>query len=150
MSPAEKKIVHYVAKTYLIESFRPDFVRVDEFTLMRPESIDVTDEIISAVVENIHSAVERNGGRQSAQTFEDYEWLPQLEIFWNIFLLESIDIFNLLGEGTFSPVRFINVDSLSEWFEMKNLLSMLTTDFIFLSSCRAGDDTLNLRKLRND
>ena len=55
------------------------------------------------------------------------------------------------GQRTFSPVRFINVDSLSEWFEMKNLLSMLTTDFIFLSSYCAGDDTFpNLRKLRDD
>lgn len=54
-------------------------------------------------------------------------------------------------QRTFSPVRFINVDSLSEWFEMKNLLSMLTTDFIFLSSYCYGDDTFpNLRKLRND
>ena len=57
---------------------------------MRPESIGVTDEIISAVVESIQSAVERNGGWQAAQTFEDYEWLPQLEISWNSFLLESI------------------------------------------------------------
>ena len=55
------------------------------------------------------------------------------------------------GQRTFSPVRFINIDSLSEWFEMKNLLSMLTTDFIFLSSYCAGDDTFpNLRKLRGD
>ena len=55
------------------------------------------------------------------------------------------------GQRTFSPVRFINVDSLSEWFEMKNLLSMLTTDFIFLSNYCAGEDTFpNLRKLRGD
>lgn len=86
----EENGVHYVARTYLIDSLRPDFVRVDEFTLMRPESIDVTDEIISAVVESIQSAIERNGGWQVAQTFEDYEWLPQLEISWSSFLLESV------------------------------------------------------------
>ena len=57
---------------------------------MRPESIGVTDEIISAVVESIQSAIGQNGGWQSAQTFEDYEWLPQLEISWNSFLLESV------------------------------------------------------------
>ena len=69
---------------------RPDFIRVDEFTLRRPESIGITDEIISDVVENLRSAVERNGGWQAVQTFEDYEWLPQLEISWNSFLLESV------------------------------------------------------------
>lgn len=86
----EENGIHYVAKTYLIDSLRPDFIRVDEFTLMRPESIGVTDEIISAVVESIQSAVERNGGWQTAKTFEDYEWLPQFEISWNSFLLESV------------------------------------------------------------
>ena len=90
ISICEENGIHYVARTYLIDSLRPDFIRVDEFTLMRPESIGVTDEIISAVVESIQSAVERNGGWQAAQTFEDYEWLPQLEISWNSFLLESI------------------------------------------------------------
>ncbi len=55
------------------------------------------------------------------------------------------------GQKTFSPVRFINVDSLSDWFEMKNFLSTLTTDFIFLSNCCAGNDTFpNLRRLRDD
>ena len=79
--------IHYVARTYLIDSLRPDFIRVDESTLMRPEFIGITDEIISAVVESIHLAIERNGCWQAAQTFDDYEWLPQLEISWNSFLL---------------------------------------------------------------
>lgn len=90
ISICEENGIHYVARTYLIDSLRPDFIRVDEFTLMRPESIGVTDEIISAVVESIQSAIGQNGGWQSAQTFEDYEWLPQLEISWNSFLLESV------------------------------------------------------------
>ena len=28
--------IHYVAKTYLIDCLRPDFVRVDKFNLLRP------------------------------------------------------------------------------------------------------------------
>lgn len=86
----EENGVHYTARTYLIDSLRPDFVRIDEFTLMRPESIGITDKIISIVVESIQSAIERNVGWQVAQTFEDYEWLPQLEIPWSGFLLESV------------------------------------------------------------
>ena len=55
------------------------------------------------------------------------------------------------GQKTFSPVRFINVDSLSDWFEMKNFLDMLAANFIFLSDYCTGDDNFpNLRKLRND
>lgn len=54
-------------------------------------------------------------------------------------------------QKNFSPMRFINVDSLSDWFEMKNFLSTLTTDFIFLSSYCFSEDTFpNLRRLRND
>ncbi|MBR0261274.1 MAG: BREX-4 system phosphatase PglZ [Selenomonadaceae bacterium] len=55
------------------------------------------------------------------------------------------------GQNSFSPVRFINVDSLNDWFDMKNFLSTLTTNFIFLSGyCTGNDNFPNLRKLRND
>ncbi|MBR7025510.1 MAG: hypothetical protein IKI08_05825 [Selenomonadaceae bacterium] len=126
----EENGINYVAKTYLIDNMRPDFVRVDEFTLMRPESIGVTDEIISAVVENIQSAVERNGGWQAAQTFEDYEWLPQLEISWNSFLLESV--VSLADNAPYSlkiPSASANFSStifLSEEFAEDDFQSFLT------------------------
>lgn len=90
ISIAEENKIHFIAKSNLIESFYPEFIRIDEITLARPESIGVTSEIISAVLENIQSAIERNDGWQSAQSFDDYEWLPQLEISWNSFLLESV------------------------------------------------------------
>ena len=54
-------------------------------------------------------------------------------------------------QKSFSPIRFINIDSLSDWFEMKNFLNTLTTKFIFLSNYCVGYDTFpNLRRLRND
>ena len=56
-----------------------------------------------------------------------------------------------MGQNSFSPVRFINVDSLADWFEMKNFFGTLTTNSFFLSDYCIGDDTFpNLRKLRND
>lgn len=132
----EENGVHYVARTYLIDSLRPDFVRVDEFTLMRPESIGVTDEIISMVVESIQSAVERNGGWQVAQTFEDYEWLPQLEISWSSFLLESV--ISLADDApyrlkipststNFSPTIFLSEDFAGDDFQ-SFLLKILSTE----------------------
>ena len=55
------------------------------------------------------------------------------------------------GQKTFSPVRFINAESLADWFALKKFLGSLTTDFVFLSDYCAGDDTFpNLRKLRTD
>ena len=90
LSICAENSIHYVATSYLIESLRPEFIRVDEFSLMRPEILGVTDEIISAVHDELKSAIERNGGWQSARTFSEYEWLPQLDISWNSFLLESI------------------------------------------------------------
>lgn len=122
--------IHYVAKTSLIDSLRPDFVRVDEFTLMRPESIGVTDEVIFAVVESIQSAIERNGGWQTAQTFDDYEWLPQLEISWNSFLLESVvsladdTLYSLKIPST--SANFSSIIFLSEEFAEDDFQSLLT------------------------
>ncbi len=126
----EENGIHYVARTYLIDSLRPDFIRVDEFTLMRPESICVTDEIISAVVESIQSAIGQNGGWQSAQTFEDYEWLPQLKIPWNSFLLESVvsiaddTLYSLKIPST--SANFSSIIFLSEEFAEDDYQSFLT------------------------
>ena len=126
----EENGIHYVSRNYLIDSLRPYFIRVDEFTLMRPESIGVTDEIISAVVESIQSAIERNGGWQAAQTFEDYEWLPQLEISWNSFLLESVVLladdapYNLKIPST--SANFSSIIFLSEEFAADDFQSFLT------------------------
>ena len=122
--------IHYVARTCLIDSLRPDFIRVDEFSLMRPESIGVTDEIFSAVIESIRAAVARNGGWQAAQTFEDYEWLPRLEAPWNSFLLESVT--SLADDAPYSlkspstSVKFSSTVFLSEAFAEDDFQSFLT------------------------
>lgn len=111
--------IHYVAVSYLADSLRPEFIRVDEFSLMRPESLGITDEIISAVCNEVKSAIKRGGGWQTAKTFSDFEWLPQLEISWNSFLLESIvslseeKIFvvkNVATETNFSSAVFVSDD----------------------------------------
>lgn len=77
-------------KSYLYDILHPEFIYVDEDTLGRVESIGITNEVISAVVKSIQSAIERNGGWQTAQAFDDYANLPQLKISWNSFLLESV------------------------------------------------------------
>ena len=122
--------LRYGARTYLIELLHPDFVRVDEFNLMRPESIGVTDEIIVAVVETVQSAIEQNGGWKAAQTFEDYKGLPPLKIPWNSFLLESVvsladdTICSLKIQST--SVYFSSTIFLSEEFSDDDVQSFVT------------------------
>lgn len=115
----EEKAIHYVAKGILIDSLSPEFIRVDEFYLRRPESIGVNDEVIASVVENVRLVMERNGGWQSAKTFPDFEWLPRLEVSWNDFLLESVvklseNDFKILrsssNSGEFSTAVFVSED----------------------------------------
>lgn len=82
--------IGYVATSMLIESLRPYFIRVDEFNLKRPQTIGITDEIISEVCAEVKKSILINGGWLMAKNFDSYEWLPRLEIQWTDFLLESI------------------------------------------------------------
>ncbi len=86
----EENQMYHSAKNYLIEILRPNFIRRDEFTLIRPESIGVTDEIIFAVAETIRAEIEKNGGWKAIHLFSGYDKLPQLKISWNSFLLEGV------------------------------------------------------------
>lgn len=54
------------------------------------------------------------------------------------------------GRRSFSPVRFINVDSLTDWVELKNFLSRSKAEIVPLSEFCTGADTFpNLRRLRS-
>lgn len=126
----DEKAIHYVAKGILIDSLSPEFIRVDEFYLRRPESIGVNDEVIASVVENVRLVMERNGGWQSAKTFPDFEWLPRLEVSWNDFLLESVvklseNDFKILrsssNSGEFSTAIFVSEDFDEEDFDSFSL-----------------------------
>lgn len=125
----EENGISYNARTCLIDGLRPEFVRVDEFILMRPEAIGVTSEVTSLVAKNIRAVVERNGGWQAAQTFEDYEWLPQLARPWNSFLLESVSSLSAdTPYGLKIPSKSANWSStifLSEKFADDNFQSFL-------------------------
>ena len=86
---AEKGVANK-QKSYLMESLMPEYIRVDRDTLQRPETVGVTEEIISEVAEKICVLVDQNGGWLAVKAFNEYEKLPKLEIPWNSFLLESV------------------------------------------------------------
>ena len=121
----EEQEINYVSSSILIDNLRPEFIKVDEFSVMRSEILGINDEIISAVCEKIKAAISLNGGWQSAKTFSDYEWLPQLEISWNSFLLESVAalaaekipvIKSSSTESNFSTAIFVSEDFAEENF----------------------------------
>ena len=132
----EERGIHFVAKTSLIKSLSPDFVRVDEFTLRRPDSAGITEETIASVVENIRAAVERNGGWQAAANFDDYERIPQTSVPWNSFLLESVasldedalySIKNQYASADVASAIFVSEDFAEDDFK-SFLLKVLTAE----------------------
>lgn len=122
--------INYLHKNYLVDTLAPDFIRVDEFTLRRPESIGVTEEVIATVSEKICEAIDKNNGWQLAKTFTDYNELPQLEIAWSDFLLESVAslagdlLYKLKITSTYS--NFSSTVFLSEEFAEDDFQSFLT------------------------
>ena len=125
----DEKAIRYVSKNILVDSLTPEFIRVDEFFLRRPESIGVTGEVIASVIENVRLVMERNGGWQSAKTFPDFEWLPRPEVSWNDFLLESVvklseTDFKILKSQT-SSSEFSTAVFVSEDFEEDDFDSFL-------------------------
>lgn len=125
----EESGVHFQSNSVTIESLRAKFLRVDEFTLRRAENIGITDEIISAVCDEIKKSLAQNGGWLAAKNFDAYEWLPQLEISWTDFLLESIvalanEKFHVLKIQT-TRTDFSNAVFVDETFAEDNFKSFL-------------------------
>jgi len=125
LSICDEQGINYTSENPLVESLRPEFIKVDEFSIMRPEILGINEEIISAVCQNLRAAIVRNGGWQSAKTFSDYEWLPRLKISWNSFLLESVAALadekisvlkNPSQDTNFSAAIFIGEDFAEENF----------------------------------
>lgn len=101
VSICKERNINYSSKMNLINTLRPSFIRADKYKLRRPETIGVNEETVSEVFNRIQRGITRNGGWLSAKTFDDYEWLPQLNISWNAFLLE--------GVATLSPKSIVTV-----------------------------------------
>jgi len=81
--------IRYIAKNYLIESLKPEFILIDKGNLIRPEKIGVTAKIIVEVVKTLKVEIDKNGGWIAARKF-NFELLPPLKIAWNSFLFESV------------------------------------------------------------
>lgn len=74
----------------LVRIAQPDFLRVDETTLMRRDLTGLTDDVLESAVQNIQEAVDGNNGYCAAKNITDYGWYPSIRVEWNPFVLESV------------------------------------------------------------
>ncbi len=100
--------IHYVSVPYLIDMMQPEFVRVDEITLMRSEDIGIREDIFQDVTDLITEAVLAHNGYIAAKAITDFSWYPELNVEWTPFLLESIA--NMIPTGI-STVKIVSSSS---------------------------------------
>lgn len=81
--------LRYGSVPNLIKMVTPEFVRINETTLMRLEQAGITDEIIIKVTQQIEELIESNN-YYSSSIIDDFLFFPQLSIIWNPYLLESV------------------------------------------------------------
>ena len=74
----------------LIGMVQPEYLRIDESTLMRRDLTGLTEEAVEEAVQNIQEVVEGNNGYCAAKNITDYSWYPDIQVEWNPFVLESV------------------------------------------------------------
>ena len=125
----EEKQIHYVALSYLCQMLAPDFIRVNQTSLMRIELTGIDSDVVSSVVDNVNEMLEtRDYIVPSA--IDDYIWFPNIEIDWNEFLLESIivqskkvNIVYLIGD----PLKHPNAVFVSDLYKNETFNSFLVS-----------------------
>ena len=107
----------------------PDFIRVNQTSLMRIELTGIDSDVVSSVVDNVNEMLEtRDYIVPSA--IDDYIWFPNIEIDWNEFLLESIivqskkvNIVYLIGD----PLKHPNAVFVSDLYKNETFNSFLVS-----------------------
>lgn len=96
----KQNAVHYVSLSYLLDIMQPEFVRVDENTLRRFESIGINEGMYQTISDNITEATAAHNGYLAVVNIKDFSWYPTLNIPWTPFLLESIASIISVGINT--------------------------------------------------
>ncbi len=91
-----KNNISFYTTTNMITELFPEFIRINQFDMCRPESIKLTKKIIGDVSKILKSVIAENEGWLVAATFTDFERLPKLSVEWDSYLLESM--INLAGD----------------------------------------------------
>lgn len=85
----QERGIRYMSSGYLTRQISPNFIRINETTLMRYELTGVNDDVILEVANYIANRVEANK-YCSVATIKDFLWFPTISIEWTSYLVESI------------------------------------------------------------
>ncbi|MDR1246845.1 MAG: hypothetical protein LBK57_07425 [Clostridiales Family XIII bacterium] len=128
----DKNEIHYLSLRSLFKSIEPDFIRVDETTLMRKDITGLDDDAVFDTAQQILEIVHAHGGYCASKNIDDFSRFPELDVPWNAYLLESAaalagDLLTVLRINTstiYSPVIvFIGDEYIGE--DMNSLILRL-------------------------
>ena len=85
----QERGIRYMSSGYLIRQVSPNFIRINETTLMRYELTGVNDDVILEVATYVANRIETNK-YCSVATIKDFLWFPTISIEWTSHLVESI------------------------------------------------------------
>ena len=105
---ARQNAVHFTGITAMLEKLQPELIRIDRTTLMRYESVGLSEEIYEDIVSTLNEAIAANGGCLAAAAINDFTWYPSLNVPWTPYLLEAVA--NLLGDEV-CVIKMITTDN---------------------------------------
>ena len=86
----DKNGIRHLSLRTLIKSLESDFIRVGKTLLMKKELVGVDDDSVFDTVQQIKEIVYVRGGYCASKNIADFSWFPELNIPWNVYLLESV------------------------------------------------------------
>ncbi|MEG2687113.1 MAG: hypothetical protein RR954_08365, partial [Christensenellaceae bacterium] len=86
----DKSGIQFLSTRSLLDSIKPDFIRIGKTMLMRKELVGVDDDSVLDTAQQIKEIVNVRGGYCASKNIVDFSWFPELNIPWNAYLLESV------------------------------------------------------------
>ncbi|MDO4562929.1 MAG: DNA-directed RNA polymerase subunit alpha C-terminal domain-containing protein [Clostridia bacterium] len=86
----EKGGIHFLSIRTLLDSLTTEFIRVGKTMLMRKDLVGIDDDSILDTAQQINDIVHVRGGYCASKNIDDFSWFPELNIPWNVYLLESV------------------------------------------------------------
>lgn len=104
MDICDENNIKFPAVSSLIQTLSPEYLRINNSTLMKYELTGITDAVIDSVIQILQDWIRLKDYCVGAK-ISDFIWFPQIEIDWNEFILESalfrnknINIVYLIGD----------------------------------------------------
>ena len=108
----QERGIRYISGGYLIRQLSPNFIRINETTLMRYELTGINDDVILEVATYVASCVKTNK-YCSVATIKDFLWFPTISIEWTSYLVESIMYLSgdIIGRINIPTTNMANITS---------------------------------------